>query len=67
MAIEHASGAAKVLLAELGRKYLWWQPIGDEPHSEERVIAQAMDLGTFDDIRRLETTLGPDRLAEVML
>jgi hypothetical protein len=26
-----------------------------------------MDLGTFDDIRRMEQTLGPDRLADVML
>ena len=66
MAIEHASDAAS-LIAELRRKYIWWEPIGDAPHSDERVIAQAMNLGTFDDIRRMERTLGSDRLADVML
>jgi hypothetical protein len=55
------------LIAELERKYLWWRPVSDSAHSTERVIALAMDLGTFDDIRRLEQTFGPCRLAEVML
>ena len=67
MANGQTSKVATDLIVELGRKYLWWEPIGDEPHSEERVIAQAMNLGTFDDIRRLEKTLGTDRLAKVML
>ena len=67
MALEDPSDDAAGLIAELGRKYVWWAPIGDEPHSEERIIAQAMNLGTFDDIRRLERTLECDRLAEVML
>ncbi len=67
MAVQHASDATKDLIAELGRKYVWWDPVGNQPHSEERVIAQAMDLGTFDDIRRMEKTLGSERLVEVML
>jgi hypothetical protein len=67
MAGQHASDATTDLIAELGRKYLWWESIGSQPHSEERVIAQAMDLGTFDDIRRMEKTLGSKRLAQVML
>ena len=67
MAGQHASDATKDLIAELGRRYLWWEPVGNQPHSEERVIAQAMDLGTFDDIRRMEKTLGSERLAQVML
>jgi len=67
MAGQHASDATKDRIAELGRRYLWWEPVGNQPHSEERVIAQAMDLGTFDDIRRMEKTLGSERLAQVML
>jgi hypothetical protein len=39
MAIEHPGDAASGLIAELGRKYIWWQPIGDAPHAQERVIA----------------------------
>ena len=41
--------------------------MGGEPHSDNRVIAQAMNLGTFDDIVVLEQTLGKGRLIEVML
>ena len=61
-----STDAAGRLIAELERKYLWWRPLRGEPHSECRIIAQAMNFGTFDDIRRLEKTLGPERLAAVM-
>jgi hypothetical protein len=42
------------VIAEFGRKYLWWAPVGGEPHSEDRIIAQVMNLGTYDDILLLE-------------
>jgi hypothetical protein len=58
---------SRQLLADLSRKYLWWKPAAGGPHSEARVIAQAMNLGTYEDIRRLERTFGPHRLASVML
>lgn len=54
-------------IAEFGRKYLWWEPIGDQPHSEDRIIAQTMNLGTYDDILLLEQTVGRPRLVEIML
>jgi len=44
------SDAATRCIAEFGRKYLWWDPVGGEPHSDNRIIAQAMNLGTFNDI-----------------
>jgi len=64
--VARSGDAARRLIAELKRKYLWWEPVGEEPHAECRIIAQAMNFGTFDDIRRLEKTLGPERLADVM-
>lgn len=67
MADEIASDDAEVLVAELGRKYLWWRPIGNVPHSADRVIAQAMNLATFEDVRRMEETLGRDCLTAAML
>jgi hypothetical protein len=63
---DRSADAAGHLIAELERKYLWWEPVGGGPHSEYRIIAQAMNFGTFDDIRQLEKTLGPERLADVM-
>ena len=38
-----------------------------QPRSDARILAQAMDLASFDDVRRLETILGPDHLADAML
>ena len=55
------------VIAELGRKYLWWEPVNGQPHSEHRIIAQTMNLGTYDDILLLEETIGSARLLEVML
>ena len=64
METDHAS--APELIAELGRKYIWWEPTGDAAHSPDRIIAQVMNIGTYDDIRRLENALGFARLAAVM-
>jgi hypothetical protein len=58
---------SKELLSELERTYFWWEPIGSEPRSAARIIAQAMSLAGFDDIIRLQREFGPDRLVEVML
>jgi hypothetical protein len=55
------------ILAEFGRKYLWWEPADGLAHSEERVIAQVMNLATYDDILLLERAVGHARLVEVML
>ena len=55
------------ILAEFGRKYLWWEPANGRAHSDERVIAQVMNLATYDDILLLERTVGHARLLEVML
>src|SRR4051794_26979937 len=54
-------------IAEFGRKYLWWKPVGDLPHSEDRIIAQTMNLGTYDDVLELERAVGKFRLVEIML
>ena len=61
------SDVAKGYIAERGRKYLWWDPVRDEPHSENRIKTQAMNFGAFDDIVVLEQTVGKKRLVEVML
>jgi hypothetical protein len=55
------------VIAELGRKYLWWEPVSGASFSEDRIIAQTMNLGTYDDILLLEQTVGQARLVEIML
>jgi hypothetical protein len=64
MALDDVS---KETIAEFGRKYLWWQPLGGQSHSDDRIIAQTMNLGTYDDILLLEQTVGQTRLVEIML
>jgi len=55
------------LAAELERKFFWWEPVGSHPRSDARILIQAMNLAPFDEVRRLERTLGPDRLADSLL
>ena len=55
------------LLSELERKFFWWEPVGSQPRSEARIVAQAMNMGGFDEIRRLEQVLGQDYLVVTML
>jgi hypothetical protein len=55
------------VIAEFGRKYLWWEPVGGASFSEDRIIAQTMNLGTYDDILLLEQTVGRSRLVEIMM
>lgn len=55
------------LASELERKFFWWEPVGAGPRSDARILAQAMDLASFEDVRQLETRLGPHRLADTML
>lgn len=55
------------LASELERKFFWWEPIGTHPRSGLRIVTQAMDLASFDDVRHLERTLGPSHLVDAML
>ena len=57
--------SATGLLQEFERKYMWWRPVGRAAHAPERVVAQVMNLGTYADIRRLETAFAPKTLADV--
>jgi hypothetical protein len=54
-------------LSELERRFFWWEPVGSQPRSDTRILAQAMSMAGFDEVCRLEQMVGHDRLAEVML
>jgi hypothetical protein len=53
------------LLADFATIYIWWRD--ETPPAEDRIIAQVMSIGTWDDIRRLEKVYSPDELRGVML
>jgi hypothetical protein len=60
-------GLPRQFLSELERKFFWWEPVGSHLRSDARILAQAMNMAGFEDVRRLEQMLGCDLLAETML
>lgn len=62
-----ANDASADVIGRFARKYLWWKPSDGQQHSEERILAQTMNLATYDDVLLLEQAVGKGRLAEVML
>jgi hypothetical protein len=53
-------------VAALGQRYLWWgEP--SFPHSQARVIAQIMNLGTYEDVLRLEALVPRSAMSHVMV
>lgn len=55
------------LAQDLEKKFFWWDPVGSQPRSNARILAQAMEFGSFSDIRQLESAVGADLLADLML
>jgi hypothetical protein len=53
------------LLRDFTARYIWWRD--EHPPSEDRIIAQVMNIGTYDDIRRLEAVCSPSELHDIML
>ena len=54
------------LLRDLAGKYIWWKSPADAVSHVERVIAQVMTLGEFDDMERLAAVVGDDALRQVV-
>ncbi len=46
-------------LTNFARKYVWWQEPECAVTDPHRVIAQVMDIGTFEDVRALLERVGP--------
>lgn len=67
MEISSTHSPSAEFLSELERKFFWWEPVGSQPRSDARILAQAMSMAGFDEMRRMEQVIGCDRLAEVML
>ncbi|MDH2909882.1 MAG: hypothetical protein PXZ07_07215 [Candidatus Eremiobacteraeota bacterium] len=53
-------------LAELARKYLWWRSPEAAMRSPNRVIAQVLEMGDFDDVQRAIETFGERALIDVV-
>jgi len=54
------------LLCALARKYIWWKTPGESMPMPERVIAQVMNIGDYEDARAMADQVGDDTLREVL-
>ena len=53
-------------LKELARKYVWWKSPDEALRMPQRIIAQVMNVGDYDDVQTLTGQLGPDALRETL-
>ena len=54
------------LLTKLAAKYVWWKTPREAIEMPERVVAQAMNIGSYDDVQQLAEETGDDYLREVI-
>ncbi len=54
------------ILHEFAAKYIWWKAPDAAARYPHRVIAQVMELGTFEDIQRLVKAAGAPCLIDVI-
>ena len=55
-----------VALIPFARKYVWWKTAEKAVMMPERVIAQVMDIGDYDDVQALVKQVGNDSLRAVI-
>ena len=54
------------LMSRLAAKYIWWKPASLAMEQPERVAAQVMELGDWDDVIQLSEAEGEDFLRDVL-
>ncbi|GBE13037.1 hypothetical protein BMS3Bbin14_01505 [bacterium BMS3Bbin14] len=55
------------LLAALAHKHIWWKTPQEATRQPERIIAQVMDIGNYDDVQRLVAMVGEKSLRRVII
>jgi hypothetical protein len=58
---------ATELLLGLAKKYVWWKTPQESLAKPQRIIAQVMDLGEFEDVKEMAETLGDDQMRHAIL
>jgi len=56
----------RTLLLDLAEKYIWWKTPDDAVAMPERVMAQVMNIGAYDDVQILVKAVGRDALRKVI-
>jgi hypothetical protein len=54
------------LLKRLSAKYIWWKTPDEAIQQPNRIVAQVLNIGDFDDVLELTARVGEDYLREVL-
>jgi len=54
------------MLEKFARKYIWWKTPGDAIARPERIVAQVMNIGDYDDVQSLIHQAGVPYLCSVL-
>lgn len=54
------------LLEKLARKYIWWKTPEEAVARPERIVAQVMNIGDYDDVQSVVHAAGMAYLCEVL-
>jgi hypothetical protein len=55
------------VLREMAHRYVWWMDAADALERPERIVAQVMELGDWDDLQIVARSLGDDYLRWVIV
>jgi hypothetical protein len=65
--LDQSDAAIRELLTRLARKYIWWKAPDEAMRRPQRVVAQVMNIGDYDDVQEMVQALGDDALRDVLL
>jgi len=54
------------ILRKLGRKYVWWLSPAEIEARPDLALTQVMELGDYEDVRRIEAAFGCERLIQTL-
>ena len=66
ISLEQLDGTQRDLLWRWAAKYIWWKTPDETLRLPQRVVAQVMTIGDYDDVRIMVQALGNDALREVL-
>ncbi|HEX9037631.1 MAG TPA: hypothetical protein VF808_11640 [Ktedonobacterales bacterium] len=62
----HAPGIFTGLLARWGARYIWWKSLEEALRYPDRIIAQVMNMGDYEDVQALVDAFGEEALRDVI-
>jgi hypothetical protein len=65
--VTHYSAQQRDLLRDLASRYIWWESVPEALLFPERILAQVMNLGTYEDLVRLFNAFSVEELRYVVI